>query len=63
LQPGKEEIEVKPKAPCLKCEDRNPGCHSRCEKYIDYKKKQFEYNQLKAKERMIDNIAKDRLYY
>ena len=54
---------MKPKAPCLKCEERNPGCHSGCEKYIKYKEKQFEYNQLKAKERMIDNVAKDRLYH
>lgn len=54
---------MKPKAPCLKCENRNPGCHSRCEKYIDYKKKQFEYNQLKSKERLINSVAKNKIYY
>lgn len=25
-------------APCKDCEDRELGCHSKCEKYIEYKK-------------------------
>lgn len=54
---------MKPKAPCLNCEDRNPGCHSRCEKYISYREKQIEYNKLKAKERMIDSVAKSKVYF
>lgn len=28
----------KVKAPCKDCEDREPGCHSKCEKYIEYSK-------------------------
>ena len=27
------------KSPCLKCDNRNVGCHCECEKYIEYKKK------------------------
>jgi hypothetical protein len=23
--------------PCFKCQDRAPGCHSTCEKYLKYK--------------------------
>lgn len=28
----------KPEAPCFNCTDRTPGCHSTCERYIDFKK-------------------------
>lgn len=24
-------------SPCLDCEDREPGCHGSCEKYLAYK--------------------------
>lgn len=33
-------------APCKDCEDRELGCHSKCEKYIEYKK----YSNLKREE-------------
>ena len=32
------------KTPCRGCEDRILGCHSTCQKYIDWKKKVQEYN-------------------
>lgn len=54
---------MKPKAPCLNCEDRNPGCHSRCEKYISYKEDQIEYNKLKTKERFLNSVTKGNIYY
>jgi len=34
------------KCPCQGCEDRNPGCHSSCEKYKAWK---AENEALKAK--------------
>lgn len=36
--------------PCYKCTDREPGCHSVCEKYIEWK---AEYQQHK---KAIDDI-------
>lgn len=31
-----------PKAPCKDCPDRQVGCHSTCEKYIEFKKEADE---------------------
>ena len=53
----------KPMPPCLDCPDRKPKCHSTCEKYITYQNDNREYQKLRAKERMINNVAKDKLYF
>ena len=36
-------------APCKDCKDRFLGCHSKCDKYKDYKKKSEELNDMKNK--------------
>lgn len=41
----------KPKSTCFQCKDREVGCHSKCEKYIEFKKLSDEYN---------DNMRKSR---
>lgn len=33
------------KCPCYKCDDRYPGCHGYCEKYLEYRKKLDEVNE------------------
>lgn len=40
----------RPKAPCLNCENRHPGCHSECEDYIAYQKanREFSYAHYKS---------------
>lgn len=41
----------KPKSTCFQYKDREVGCHSKCEKYIEFKKLSDEYN---------DNMRKSR---
>lgn len=36
---------MKVKSPCYKCEDREVGCHSKCERYIDFSTKHQEENE------------------
>ena len=40
-------------APCKDCPEREPGCHSKCQKYADYK----AYNADVAHKRYLANIA------
>ena len=53
----------KPVAPCIECEDREPGCHTECPGYIDFVKENKLYTD-KVKEARgaakfwNDNIAK-----
>lgn len=54
---------MKPKAPCLKCEERHPNCHSTCEKYVSYRKDLDKYNLLKQKEKAINRGIKSDKYY
>ena len=42
-------------APCKDCKDRNPGCHSKCEKYIAFDKE----NQKRRAERLESLHASD----
>ena len=37
------------KFPCLKCQDRKPGCHSQCEKYLKAKAINDEKNEHRKK--------------
>ena len=32
-------------APCLNCKERKVGCHSTCEKYINYHNERVEWNK------------------
>lgn len=32
------DIKLQGKSPCLNCTDRQPGCHSICEKYKEWKR-------------------------
>lgn len=32
-------------SPCKDCENRNPGCHDRCEKYADWKERLNKLNK------------------
>lgn len=34
----------KPEAPCFKCQDRRPGCHGSCGKFLDYENIRNDYN-------------------
>ena len=36
-------------APCKDCKNRFLGCHSKCDKYKDYKKRSEELNDMKNK--------------
>lgn len=41
--------------PCLDCEERHPGCHSECEKYLEYRKKLDEARAKYQKQRETEN--------
>ena len=41
----------KTKSPCLNCPDRQLGCHSRCEKYIEFQKVHLEEKAMDFEER------------
>ena len=45
------------KAPCKNCTDRVVGCHSTCEKYKDWKKKDKE-----RKQKIFESKMKSRYY-
>lgn len=38
------------KAPCKDCPDRHQGCHSECEKYLEFRKERDELNELRHQE-------------
>jgi hypothetical protein len=44
-----------PKAPCKGCEDREIGCHDRCEKYQEYRQQNIEHNVMVANARRVDS--------
>ena len=44
---------MKPKAPCLNCEERRPLCHAECTKYLYFRKALNEINELEAKQRLL----------
>ena len=46
-------------APCKDCKDRHIGCHSKCEKYLEYKK---ELQKAKHREK-IDKKIEDDIWY
>ena len=46
------------KGPCKNCPDRYPGCHGKCDKYIEYDK----YNKEVQKKRMEHKQLNDVLY-
>ena len=39
--------------PCYKCKERNPGCHSKCQDYIEWKKDQEKIK--KARKNYLEN--------
>ena len=39
------------KAPCKDCPDRKVGCHSTCEKYLEFRKERDELNETIQKQR------------
>ena len=36
----------RPESPCFECPAREPGCHSRCEKYIEFREDLDLFNAL-----------------
>ena len=46
-------------APCKDCKDRHVGCHSKCDKYLEYKK---ELQKAKHREK-IDKKIEDDIWY
>ena len=39
-----EEVRIRPEAPCQECKERVLGCHDHCDKYMDFRKRQDDYN-------------------
>lgn len=48
-------------APCKDCKDRQLGCHSICQKYIDFKKEQEVINLAKRKDTILRYYDIDRI--
>ena len=54
----------RPKPPCILCENRSEGCHSKCEEYEEYrlahKKYRDDLREIKGKQFSVDSyfIAK-----
>lgn len=51
---------------CRYCEERELGCHSKCEKYITAKAEHDRINEEMRKARMLDSIEREtkaRLYW
>ena len=48
------------KAPCKDCVDREPSCHSSCEKYISWKKEFDEQKATIVKARIAESQANGR---
>lgn len=42
------------RAPCKDCKDRELGCHSKCEAYIEWAKEHEEAREKDRSERVID---------
>ena len=40
---------MRPKAPCKDCENREFGCHDKCDKYKAFKEEHLQYNLQIAK--------------
>ena len=55
---------MKPKSPCLGCEDRVLYCHSNCEKYIEFKealmKRSNDIYKAKEIDYILDGIERKR---
>lgn len=45
------------KAPCLKCTERHPGCHSNCGKYLDFRRDLDTYNAMQREDHGIDYVT------
>ena len=44
--------------PCKReCEDRTPGCHDSCQKYIDWKYEKLKQAEIQRKERAVNSEA------
>lgn len=50
----------KPSAPCKECADRFVGCHSSCEKYDDWSKKEISQKDQIINEKVTENMKKER---
>lgn len=46
---------MKNKCQCKNCQNRYPGCHSKCESYLAFKKERDEMHQEYLKNKKIDN--------
>ena len=46
-------------APCLGCQERYPGCHGSCERYLEYQQSRKVYNYNISKKRNADRGADD----
>ena len=44
-------------SPCLDCPDRHPSCHSECEKYLEFRKRQNKKNHLQRKKAYYDRLT------
>lgn len=47
---------MKLKAPCLNCPDRKEGCHSKCKKYIQFRKELDIINETEQKRKQTNQV-------
>ena len=45
---------MQPVAPCKDCQEREPGCHDRCEKYQEFQKKNAAERDRRYRENEVD---------
>ena len=44
-------------SPCKDCGDRYPACHSKCEKYLEFRTKLKEYQEEERRQIDLDHIT------
>ena len=49
-------MKVRPKAPCLNCQNRKIGCHDICEKYQIYRREQDDFNLFYNAEKNFERV-------
>lgn len=47
------------KSPCMDCQDRQVGCHGKCQAYLDYDSKNKQINIKKMNRHNMDNLVND----
>lgn len=51
---------MQPVAPCKDCQEKELGCHDRCEKYQEFRKTRREFNQKMSEFGIYNSYVADR---